>query len=270
MLFLCLRAPRIKYILRIILVNIFKKHRTVIATAAFFSLSIAQAGTMGSVSRPSFIPFIGGEAAYTWNQVQQLSINRFLSDDSTSGWGGRLSLGIIHPYSDRLSFTSEIGGGYYGRVKRSINASPRVTPTGTNAGVVGRSSYNIDGYEALMGAMYQYKKVDLFGKLGFMAQNLRLHKNNTITAVVPGGSLTNTVDEKQSSTQILPEIKVGGIYNMNENLGLTLAYMHVFGSSMKANGSMIGTSNSLTISKTQNNQNPTLDSIMFGLMYSFV
>ncbi|NCT56447.1 MAG: hypothetical protein GW760_01865 [Legionella sp.] len=248
--------------------NIVKSTGFGISTAALLSLSLAHAGTMGPGSTRSFIPFVGGEAAYTWNQIQQLSFNQFVTDNSTKGWGGRLSLGMRLSYSERLSFTSEVGGGYYGNVAGNLDASPTVQPEGVDAGVLGHTNFNIDGYDVLMGAMYQYNKIDIFGKFGFMAQNLRAHTTATLSAVIPGGTLSKLTDVKQSVTQILPEIKVGGIYNVNENWGMSLAYMHVFGSSMKTNKTMIGTNTTLTMSNTQNNQNPTLDSIMFGLMYS--
>lgn len=215
---------------------------------ALLSAGASFAGTMGPiVSKPAISPYITGEASWTSPQVKDNVINGIVLQKSYNGWGGRLGGGIMYPYNDVLAFTTEIGGGYYGNVSHT-------TPFG-GINVQG----NIDGYDALFGAMYRVNNFDLFLQGGFMIQNYR---ETTSTAL--GFYLNN------DQTAALPEIKVGGIYNVNPNWGVTVAYMHAFGLQRSANADVVFGASGTSTNGTFYNRNPSLDAVMFGLRYNIV
>lgn len=234
--------------------------KTTLVVLMLSSSAICHAGTMGPVSsQPTYIPYITGEASYTWPNIGAVQINGYPASLDLNGWGGRLGLGMAYASPiENIHFTAEIGGGYYGNTNHSLSTS-------VNA------KSNIDGYDVLAGALYKTTyNVDLFGQIGFMLQNDRISANQNIAYVVPGGSYALNSSRKYVSSQVLPEVKIGGIYNLTQNWGVSAAYMGVFGSRPGANLNygIVGTEQFLT--QTINTQNPTLNSVMFGLRYSIV
>lgn len=223
--------------------------------------SIGYAGNMGPVSQvvPNSVPYVSLEGSYTWNTSEGFILNSQSSDILNRPWGGRLSVGIVRPYTERLRFSGEFGGGYYG--KTSVN------------NVAQTSSRTIDGYDLLFGALYNINQFDVFGSAGVMAQNYRVHLIQNIGRMFPGNvfSGTNLVDS--SRTQVLPELRVGAIYNPNEHWGISLAYMHVFGTdtySVLNSSAITSTSGTnIVVNGTRYIQNPSLDSIFLGLRYNF-
>lgn len=236
------------------------RYRYLAVCSLFVGIPFTYAGGMGDAQKslPNMIPYIGLEGSYTWNQLGAITINSNINSETNDGFGGRLSLGFIHPFTTALDFSLEFGGGYYGRTKVS---SPLA---GTNG------QMTIDGYDLLGGAAYKIKQLEIFGKLGVMSQNLRSKITRNNSRAVPGGLLSGTETFRINQTQSLPEIKVGLAYGMlRESFNVTLSYMHVFGNNLKINNTITAVPGAITASGNSNTQNPTLDSIMLGLRYSF-
>src|SRR3990167_2691111 len=89
------------------------------APAVHHDVYDSKMGAVAPVARP-FIPFLSGEASYTWPVIEGFHFNvKSLSDISstteTKGWGGRVAVGMLRAYNDLFSYTGEIGWGYYGR-----------------------------------------------------------------------------------------------------------------------------------------------------------
>ncbi len=236
--------------------------KIVLAIATTAAVTAAHAGSMGPVSMASYTPYLTGEASYTWPQSGSLILNNNSATSSTQGWGGRLGAGMMYGYSEKLSFTGEIGGGYYGSRNQSVQSA---------TGRVGSFNYTLDGYDVLAGFVYKWNYFDVFFQAGFMMENMRTSMTSYLSEAVPGGLISGYMNANGNQTQTLPEIKVGGIYNINPNWGIDVAYMHVFGGSpslVAQRSASLTTGFSENISA--NIQNPTLDSVMFGLHYNFV
>lgn len=213
---------------------------------------------MGPISTSVMPNIIFGsiEGSYTWNDISPFKLNNHTSGESVQHWGGRLAGGVIHPVTEKLSLSAEVGGGYYGSNKLSAPLA------GWNANT------GIDGYDILLGALYKLNLFDIFGDVGFMAQNQRVHVNQQLERSLPGGLFSGQTSNKFNTTQILPEIKVGGIYNLNDNWGISLAYIHVFGSNLQNTTRINAAPSSIVINGTANVENTTLNAIMLGLRYS--
>ncbi len=212
------------------------------------------AGTMGDVATlRTFSPYIVAEAAYTQPNVGHTITNGYQYTTSSQKWGGRLGAGMAYSYMDSLSFTGEIGGGYFGQLKEY----------GPNLDGIYADYYKNDfiGYDVLVGVLYKTQYVDIFGQVGFMIQDVRVLQNtNTglLYDTIPGLTFNN-----QSFPEPLPEVKVGGIYNFTPNWGFTAAYMGVFGSKPNL-VTDITLNNYIT-----NSLAPTLNAVLFGLRYNF-
>lgn len=222
--------------------------------------SIGYAGTMGDVSSKTFfsMPYLSVEGTYTWNQIKDININQRSLLKNNNGWGGRLAAGVIRPYTEKLSLTAEIGGGYYGSVKFR---APVLDVSGKNS---------IDGYDALVGSLYQFDHFGLFGAVGFMAQNLRMLSTSNIETPLPGGVEITQSTVRSTAVQILPEIKVGTVYNLHKNIDLSLAYLHVFGAGPKYTSNVTSSGTTVSIVNNSISSNPTLDTLLLGLRYKFV
>lgn len=238
-----------------------KKIVLAMTTAAVFSA--AHAGSMGPVSTmASYTPYLTGEASYTWPQSNNPTFTGLSTTSSSQGWGGRLGAGMLYNYNEKLGFTGEIGGGYYGSQDRNLSGS---------MGNAGHMNYSIDGYDMLAGFVYKWNYFDVFFQGGFMMQNRRVSQSLDLAQTMPGSTMMGRSNVNANTSQTLPEIKVGGIYNINPNWGIDVAYMHVFGSTPSMTSDYSGTlGTGLTSNVSANLQNPTLDAVMFGLHYNFV
>ena len=103
-----------------------------------------------------------------------------------------------------------------------------------------------------------------------MAQNYEITISENFAKSTPGGEFLGTSTIASSQTKILPEIRVGGIFNANDNWGVSLAYMHAFGSNLSGSLNMSAANGVLTKNATGDSRNPTLDSILLGIRYSVV
>lgn len=235
--------------------------KIVLAMTTAAVVSAAHAGSMGPVSMSSYTPYLTGEASYTWPQLSS-PINSNVFASSSQGWGGRLGAGMMYNYTEKLGFTGEIGGGYYGSRKQTTSL-----PNGLASGT---GNVSFDGYDVLAGFVYKWTYFDVFLQGGFMMENMRSNGTTDLAQSIPGGFYSGVVSRNENQTQTLPEIKVGGIYNINPNWGVDVAYLHVFGSTPSYSGSILATTAGYTENSNSNHQNSTLDAVMFGLHYNFV
>ena len=228
----------------------------------------AQAGAMGDVASYGFAPFISGEAAATWNDIHSSTIFGHAPSISRQYWGGRGAVGLVRQYSPQWSFSGEAGWGYYG------NVSSNQAGTSTDGRVSSSSNINSDlyGFDILAGVLYRINQYDLFLKAGAMAENRYYNGLVTTTITTSGVSGTNTLNLTNTQTNVYPEIKVGGIYHVNNNWGVSLAYMGVYGNgplSSKSNGRFPNGTTMTNLDLSASLQNPTLNSVIFGLVYQF-
>ena len=230
---------------------------SLISTAALFSASIAYAGDMGSKPAPLSVPYVGGEVSASWIQKNAPYINGVKGNMSNQNWGGRLSAGMLRFHTEKLALMGEIGGGYYG--SRSVNI-PALEVS---------SKLEVDGYDVLVGALYKLKHLDVFGQVGFMIENARLSVSaRELNQLFRGDFVYGESDARANGTQVLPEVRAGGIYNVREDLGITLTYMHAFGSTQAFKAINLATKGEGFFSMTNAHaQNPTLNSVLLGLHY---
>ncbi len=213
------------------------------------------AGDMGPVeTRPRFMPFISGEAAYTSPQINGYNITggtQFVnSTTSTRDWGGRFAAGGIYTLSNRIAIGAEMGWAYL------FHAS--LVPEATR--ISGSSTYLLTldeyGIDILPGLYYTQPKYDLFFKAGVLFVNL--HTNASLS---PDG----TTQLNTSIPGAMAEIKLGGEYHLTKNWMATASWMHAFGGNLSLNAPAI----SFTPVVTMGIRNPTLDAIMLGVGYRF-
>lgn len=241
------------------------KKTTILPLIAALSCgSFVHAGTMGPVTAaPCLTSFLALEGGYTWNEIKNYHFNligldsSFYSHQNNNGFSGRLSAGIIRPIKDQFALSSEIGYGYYGRTK----LNPRAT--GVLAGVPGNLHIKntLSGFDALVGVAYTTTDYSLFLKAGALVQNWTRKTNADFSTL--GLSTFNT---STNHTAVLPELKVGGAYNIDNNWALTASYLHAFGENPRATGNL--DINTLNTSLRINTQNPSIDSVMLGVQYS--
>ena len=235
--------------------------KTVLAVAlACVNIGVSFAGTMGPTNtqlNTQLRPFVSGEGAYTWNQLKTISVNGFSSENTKNQWGGRLGAGFYRPLSEQFSFITEAGFGYYGKVKRNIVAAGLSLDT------------TIYGLDLLVGASYHLPMLDIFVKGGGMFENETVQSYSDLSKLYTGNLMHGESDVTISKLQLLPEIKVGVLHDVTEQLGLTLSYMHVFGAIDSSNLFLSANPGSFALNQSSNASNVTLDSIMFGVQYTF-
>ena len=236
--------------------------KVAIAVCASVCSFMAQAGTMGAVAVDKHvIPYLEGDASYTWNSLKGTTVNSLPATLKKNGWGGRISAGIVYPYTEQFGLNAEIGGGYYGQTRATLDSR----------GI--RAKTNIDGYDVLVGGTYHaLEMVDVYFDFGFMNQNMQFKVTRDNALRFPGGLFTGTQVIHATQTQILPEIKVGALYNVFPYLAVTASYIHTFGTS---NASNITTNATVSPANIANNgtidqRNPSLNVVLFGLRYNFV
>jgi hypothetical protein len=227
---------------------------------SYFSLAL-HAGNMGAVStNTGSVPYIALEGSYSWNSLHGYTINLQHPSLSKNGWGGRLSVGIDRPYTDKFSLNAEVGGGFYGTTKMGTPGS------GVN------TTINLTGYDVLAGGTYHTRYIDLFGDFGFMVQTMLTSMYRDSSRRFLGDVFVGTSTGRSSQTQVLPELKVGAAYNLRNNLSLTLSYMYAFGSKVSGDIYSVAVDAPPTRILTggeMNQRNPSLSTILFGVRYHF-
>ena len=216
------------------------------------------AGEMGPVSTTEYstiLPFVTLEGDYAWNSMYPGVINGIQSVKKNSPWGGRAAGGFALKRTENLFFSGEAGWGAYGH-------NNLLTTSGESA------SYYFYGFDLLLGATYFYQQFDVFAKAGAMIETLRGISNTTLGEYDPGSILSGYVSESSSQTTALPEVKIGGEYNFNSQLAVSLAYMYVFGSNQKLFvDNKVTSGQGLARNQQLRFQGPSLNSIMLGLRY---
>lgn len=235
--------------------------RIVLTGLLGLSSLVLHAGNMGPIStNMSTVPYLAGEGLYSWNTLNGFVINGYAPTVRKDGWGGRLSVGIDRPYTEKFSLNAEVGGGFYGTTGMH----------NLNSGV--HSTLRITGYDILAGGTYHMQYIDLFGDFGFMAQTLLSTMDRDNGKRFPGGIFAGTVKGHSTQTEILPELKIGAAYNYSQNLSVTLAYAYAFGSNVSAN--IFSTAVDVPPAEIKsggyiNLRNPSLSTILLGLRYHF-
>lgn len=239
------------------------------------------AGGMGAaqMSKSDITPFLAGEATYTWPDVYGYNINvanvgDFISNVQNEGWGGRIAAGVLKKMSDRFSASAEMGWGYYGRT----NLKPGLLlPSGVTV-IPTQDTFRIMmdqyGFDALAGVLYTQPKYDLFFKAGALFENFRVDASTKVNQMmVANPSLSSiyngNIRVRVNLVQVQPEVKLGGAYHVTDKTLVTLAWMHAFGSSFEVSAPHMNFQPIQLGNMTFNLQNPTLNSVMFGLEHRF-
>lgn len=218
-----------------------------------------------SHSKPAL--FASLEGGYTWNDVGNTTVSYTNTttdatftgspNKSNSGGTGVLSVGAIHYSSTNpdLSYTGEMGLGYYGKTQFT-----------TPLNIINSTNY-MYGLDLLAGVDYSFNpSFDAFFKLGGLLENVRLVRNTNLNAV----GINVIENETTTVSSVIPELKLGGIYNITEYWGLSLAYMHAFGNSPSMSVSKTVTDGVVVASNYSSTGAPiSLNTALLGLVYKF-
>ncbi|MFI4918531.1 MAG: hypothetical protein ACHP65_03145 [Legionellales bacterium] len=217
------------------------------------------ADDMGSIT-----PFVAIEGGYSRNAIDSFNfiapIGTIGSTKTDRWYSGRLSGGMMNKINEDFGISGEIGWGYYG------GASMSPTFTGAFAGSPTYLSIKdtITGFDALMGFVFTQPCYSLFIKAGALVENFTTRTNFDFPTL---DASVNSANLESNSTQVLPEIKLGGSYNFNDNWAITAAYLHVVGFSPKITG-YFNASGSALNSLQSNTKASTLDTVLFGIQYT--
>ncbi|CDZ77108.1 hypothetical protein BN59_01390 [Legionella massiliensis] len=232
--------------------------------AAALLLTNAQAGTMGPVvvENHPLVPFVSLEGSWTALDLSLLTSNIKPIFSNKDSWGGRVAAGVLYSYTSSVKFSAETGWAYIGKKKqhKSDNSSD--------------IRLNLDGADLLVGVLYQPNNFGFFVKGGTLFENARYKYS---TDRMNGALIANqhvTINSqftgKTNQTYVLPEIKVGAVYDM-ERWGLSLAYTHAFGTSkprfdFQSNSPQ---NNLINLTSSSNLRGPQINSVLFGAYYKF-
>ena len=242
--------------------------------------SMTYAGDMGPVESYPFKPFILGEAAYSWPQTGGINVatsfGSVISDTTVQGWGGRLATGLMRQISERFALSFE-GGLMY---NDHIAMSPLVKSQGVTVRLpfdAIRGNFDQYGLDLLAGINFVRPKYDLFFKAGALFENMRtsidVDTNALMTANIRRDHFVRSAYQSINANvgQVMPEIKLGGAYHFSESWSLTAAWMHAFGGTLEFTSDELNfSSGNFTIGNTNFSlNNPTIDSVLFGIQYDF-
>lgn len=216
------------------------------------------AGAMGAAdSVPCLSSFFLLEGGVSGNQLKGYEYTltgadgHLKSQEKNTNYAGRLSAGMQRAVTEEFAVSSEIGYGIYGRTKHTPDTLSFATLN---------LQHTMNGFDALAGIAYTDIDWSLFFKAGALVETRTTKTTSDLTFLLP---LEARYQETVHHTSVLPEIKVGGIYNFDQNWGVTLAYMHAFGSSTKTTGDI--NVNTQTITYTNDQQNPSINAVMLGI-----
>ena len=222
-------------------------NKIILFLPALILLSTSYAGNDAGTFKSHLKPFVGLEGSYNKSAINGEIINNNAPNRNNQPWGGRAAVGTTITLSKNISFSNEVGWSYFG--KTTISDPKRYINTNT-----------INGVDLLLGLIYKWNKTALIAKTGGLVENQYI-THSTFNYSVNGKQISASSTLKNTKIQLLPVFKIGGIYNINEHLGVSLAYMQTFGSKfiVKINGD--GTIN-------QNYRNPTTQAALLGLCYT--
>lgn len=223
----------------------------------------AQAGTMGPVAvNHAITPFVSGEVSWTAFDFDFLHSTVAAISSNSDSWGGRVAGGLMYSYTHDVSFTAESGWAYLGKKNQ----------TKSNASSTG--SVSLDGADLLVGVLYQPNNFGVFLKGGSFFENARykFQSNKVSTLMINGASVAvnNGYNGNLNQSYVLPEIKVGGIYEM-ANWGLSIAYTHAFGiNNPQLDFSASSPANNvIDFSASTNLKGVEVNSVLLGAYYKF-
>ena len=200
------------------------------------------------------------EGGYTWNELNATTVNGVTANQSNSGGTGRFAIGGIHQSTmhPNLSYTAEVGAGYYGQ-------------TDYTAPVRGINAQNyIYGFDVLGGVDYKFCNMfDLFFKVGGLMENVRMNHSTDLSKYVGDGTVVGIDNSKTTISSVIPEIKVGGIYDITNAWGLSAAYMHAFGNNVSMVTSRTAVGGVITSNSSAIGSPITLNTLTFGVVYKF-
>lgn len=232
------------------------------------------AGTMGAedpiMFSNSIVPFMSLEGGYTWNELRGFHFST-VSDSIHSttkhqNWSGRFAGGILIPYCDTISFSSELAYGYYGETRFPLKFSGSlgaftVDPSGFDL----RST--ISGLDILAGVYYRPGGYELFLKGGGLIENTNLRTQANF-ATLTFNRFGGDTHINETHTEVLPVVKLGASFNFGTNWAVLGAWTHAFGSTPHTNAHF-GAEGLTGIAYNSNTNGPTLDIAMLGVQYNF-
>ncbi len=215
----------------------------IIACSAL-AATVALAGGPDIMPAPvaSVVPFMDFQLGAAWRDVDNITTPVFGAplapvlvvpgfNHSNDHFAGRVAGGLQFPITPVFKVTSELGFGYYNRDRFSqvVTFTPGAAVALTNTTNVKVSTM---GYDAFVGGMYTvFNNVNLFGKVGGMVETYRTNFNN-VTNVTGVGNIVNVGVTTERSSAV-PAVMVGAQYEINQWLGIHVAYLHSFGSNLR-------------------------------------
>jgi hypothetical protein len=263
--------------------EIFMRNKILLTLLAAACSSALYAGEMGPIDSEAFFrPFVAGEAGYTWPQVDGYSVSvpnlaDIRSHVETQGWGGRLALGVMRPIYKNFLLSAEGGLAYFDHTaiepRFVVSNGAQVIPPPN----VIQANFDQYGLDLLAGLIYNQPKYDVFFKAGALIDNTRMHVAVNPNQLLQGnrrqpdftpGALTalNT-----NIAQAMPEIRLGGSYHVTDNWSVTAAWMHAFGGKLEVYSPEVNlATNTVQVSDlVLSLNNPTMNSVLFGVQYNF-
>lgn len=240
--------------------NIMKKIALISLISALSCSTLVHAGGMGDQLN-TISGFASLEGGYTFNTIDNynftlIGLNSALtSTKSSQHYAGRLAAGVMFMMDDQFAMTSELGWGYYGRTT--------LKPAYIGFGDLSIEN-SINGFDALLGIAFVQPSYSLSLKAGALIQNVRTE--TTVNTTGLGFPLVDTYTLKSNQTGALPEIKLGGSYNFDNNWSITGAYIFALGTTQETNGTL--DVNTFRSTLNSNTRNPTLNTILLGVQYT--
>lgn len=235
-------------------------------------INTINAGDMGPIAlnEAKITPFISGEGSFTGNDTLYAGnqpVASFRSPTMSTGslavdryvkfWGARVAAGFVYPYVNGLNFDMETGWNYFGSASG------------------GNHQYSLDGSlsgaDLLVGALYKYNNFELFAKGGTLFQRItyNLYVPNLIIHSA-SGTINSKISWSGSKIDVLPEVKVGVLYDVTTNWGVSLAYMHAFGDDPHLLASFSRFQNDIAQANVDAAlRGASLNSLLLGVRYNF-
>lgn len=244
--------------------------KTIVCCSCLSLFHPAQSGTMGYLSPSSFgghgiLPYATIEGYPVWINFGGLTFsNNGDSQTSDKGYplsgGARIAGGFTYPHNEVLDFNAEAGWNYFG----STSGNSKGTTIGAS----------LSGVDILLGVAYKWKAYEGFAKVGALFEKINYNINmpNQFIVIANPYVYYSSIDAKGVISEVLPELKVGVTYNVNDNWAASVSYMHAFGDAPGVNAYSITppygqTSGNVTTSVSSNLQAASLNAIMFGVRY---
>lgn len=248
-----------------------KKSTLITLLSTLSCTSLIHAGGMGGAGSCASMPFVSFEAGYTWSKIDGFEVivpgTTYELQKSQNQYTGRLAAGMISMVDDELGFTGEVGWGYYGRTTFS-------TPEGLSLAGIPFSinnRYTLTGFDALVGVAYIQNWYTLSFKVGALIQNMQQNTTTIANGLSNPDPVYYSFVNKNNTAAVLPELKLGAAYNIDQNWAITGSYTFAWGAST---GTTIHHDNSsitapAVFSVDHNTQNPMMNTLMLGVQYTF-